>query len=344
MTLFMYTVSVIKKGKFNMANYLQLGQGLMKHLPTAEGCTSTVKLSKKGIEALAKKNPELGKVIEEMTKGAENPTLEIAQKAQGNYAIAGFKIRNGETILGKGAYSTSTGANGVVEKMHVESGDIITTVTKEGNKVVSKNVSKSELAKAAQEKAKASEFMTEEIEGLNGERILSRKFKNGNVVETETLPDGTIKTTIKMPDGKQFTRFKKYTTSDLPSNPHLKEAFPEQHYRKFKRVQKDIYYDNGGLKYFSEPPQGTIYGERLGARSIVSEPILKYKGYKADLSNTNEPVEFVISTIGKAPEEVQYMEIAGFWLKEPQIVGQKNLASNSPLKNLHNSDVKQILS
>ncbi len=154
MTLYVYTVSVIKKGKFNMANYLRFGQSLMKYLPTAEGCTSTVKLSKKGIESLAKKNPELGKVIEEMTRGAENSTLEIAQKAKGNYAIAGFKIRNGETVLGKGAYSTSTGANGVVEKMHVESGDIITTVTKEGDKIVSKDVTKADLEKLALERLK----------------------------------------------------------------------------------------------------------------------------------------------------------------------------------------------
>ena len=51
-----------------MANYLQFGQALAKYLPMSEGCTSTVKLSKKGIEALAKKNPELGKVIEGMTR------------------------------------------------------------------------------------------------------------------------------------------------------------------------------------------------------------------------------------------------------------------------------------
>ena len=166
MTLYVYTVSVIKKGKFNMANYLQLGQGLMKHLPTAEGCTSTVKLSKKGIEALAKKNPELGKVIEGMTRGAENPTLEIAQKAKGNYAIAGFKVRNGKTVLGKGAYSTSTGANGVVEKMHVESGDIITTVTKEGDKVVSKDVTKADLEKLAVERLKKQISNAEDAEKL----------------------------------------------------------------------------------------------------------------------------------------------------------------------------------
>ena len=82
-----------------MANYLQLGQGLMKHFPQMEGCTSTIKLGKKGLEQLSKKNSELGKAIAELTEGVSNPTIEIAQKAQVNYAIAGFKIRNGETVL-----------------------------------------------------------------------------------------------------------------------------------------------------------------------------------------------------------------------------------------------------
>ena len=118
-----------------MANYLQFGQALAKHLPMSEGCTSTVKLGKKGIEALAKKNPELGKVIAEFTEGVTNPTLEIAQKAQGNYAIAGFKIKNGETILGKGAYSTSTGAKGAVEKMHIETINMVHRICKEGDNI-----------------------------------------------------------------------------------------------------------------------------------------------------------------------------------------------------------------
>ena len=139
-----------------MQNYLKLGQGLMKHLPQAKGSSAAVKLGKEGIEALAKENPELGRVVAELTGGAKNPTLEIAQKAQGNYAIAGFKIRSGETVLGKGAYSTSQGARGIVEKMHVENGDIITTISKEGEDVVSRSASKKELARAAQEKAKAS--------------------------------------------------------------------------------------------------------------------------------------------------------------------------------------------
>ena len=136
-----------------MADYLHLGQVLMRHLPSSKGSSSTVKLGKEGIEALVKKNPELGQVVAEFTEGIKNPTLEIAQKAQGNYAIAGFKIRSGETVLGKGAYSTSQGAKGVVEKMHVEKGDIITTISKEGEEVVTSSVSKKDLARAAQEKA-----------------------------------------------------------------------------------------------------------------------------------------------------------------------------------------------
>ena len=193
-----------------MANYLlQFGQAIAKHLPMTEGCTSTVKLSKKGIEALAKKNPEFGKAIAEVTEGATNPTIEIAQKAQGNYAIASFKIRSGETVIGKGAYSTSTGANGAVEKMHFEKGDIVTTVSKEGSaNPVTKEVSKTELARIEQEKAKASEFMTKETTGLNGEKILTRKFKNGNTIETTVLDNGTIQTKVILPDGKSYTRYK----------------------------------------------------------------------------------------------------------------------------------------
>ena len=65
-----------------MANYLQFGQALAKHLPMTEGCTSTVKLGKKGIEALSKKNPELGKVIEGMdiVHNIENVEVKILEK------------------------------------------------------------------------------------------------------------------------------------------------------------------------------------------------------------------------------------------------------------------------
>ena len=281
MTLYVYTVSVIKKGKFNMANYLQLGQGLMKHLPTAEGCTSTVKLSKKGIEALAKKNPELGKVIEGMTRGAENPTLEIAQKAKGNYAIAGFKIRNGETILGKGAYSTSTGANGVVEKMHVESGDIITTVTKEGDKVVSKNVSKSELAKAAQEKAKASEYTTKVRKGkkgFEGDEVLVRKFKDGTTVETSTY-DGIVQTKVTKADGTSYIRRKQIESKSLSDEEAraLKQIYPD--ILGFTRLNKGTRVLNDGSNGFVElPNQGFIYGVDMNGNTLR---ILKYKGKNA---------------------------------------------------------------
>lgn len=264
-----------------MANYLQLGQSLMKHLPTAEGCTSTVKLSKKGIEALAKKNPELGKVIEGITKGAENPTLEIAQKAQGNYAIAGFKIRNGETILGKGAYSTSTGANGVVEKMHVESGDIITTVTKEGDKVVSKDVSKSDLARVAQEKAKASEYTTQVRKGrkgFEGDEVLVRKFKDGTTVETTTY-DGITQTKVTKADGTSYTRRKQIESKSLSDEETkaLKQIYPD--ILGFKRINKGVRVLNDSSNGFVElPNQGSIYGIDTNGNTLQ---LLKYKGRNA---------------------------------------------------------------
>lgn len=261
-----------------MANYLKLGQGLMRHLPQAKGSSSTVKLGKEGIEALAKKNPELGKVIAEFTEGIKNPTLEIAQKAQGNYAIAGFRIRSGETVLGKGAYSTSQGAKGIVEKMHVEKGDIITTITKEGELVVSKNVSKKDLARAAQEKAKASEFMTKEVKGLNGERILVRKLKNGNTVETTTRKDGSVCTKVTLPDGNWYTRVKYYTETPLG----LEEAkFLEQKPTMFdfRRVDKHVIMNSKANLYKDSvrmPKQGRIYATDL--RTMDDKLVAKYKG------------------------------------------------------------------
>ena len=179
-----------------MANYLKLGQGLMRHLPQAKGSSSTVKLGKEGIEALAKKNPELGKVIAEFTEGIKNPTLEIAQKVQGNYAIAGFKIRSGETVLGKGAYSTSKGAKGIIEKMHVEKGDAITTIFKEGEEVISKSASKKELEKLAIEKKKKlisevddiKKFINE-LENLDSSRGFHANFMDSQNIELlEKLP------------------------------------------------------------------------------------------------------------------------------------------------------------
>ena len=161
-----------------MANYLQLGQGLMKHFPQMEGCTSTIKLGKKGLEQLSKKNPELGKAIAELTEGVSNPTIEIAQKAQGNYAIAGFKIRNGETVLSKGAYSTSNGANGVVEKMHLEQDGIITTISKENGKTKMNVVDEEMLPQFIKtKKENVPEVVKPQIPELSHEQMVDQFFK-----------------------------------------------------------------------------------------------------------------------------------------------------------------------
>ena len=267
-----------------MANYLQLGQALAKHLPMTEGCTSTVKLSKKGIEALAKKNPEFGKAIAEVTEGVANPTLEVAQKAQGNYAIAGFKIKNGETVIGKGAYSTSAGTNGTVEKMHFEKGDIIANVFREGSaNPVTKEVSKAELARIKQEKAKASEFMTKELPNLNpGERILRRKLKNGNVIETLSRTDGSICTTVTKPDGNWYSRNKIITSTDLsPEETNLLKKFFPSHFN-FKRIEVQTSMLNkaglGKTGSVKMPKKGRIYGTNIDSKNFDNELIVKYEG------------------------------------------------------------------
>ena len=266
-------------------NILKLGQGLAKCLPMSEGCASTVKLSKQGIEALAKKNPELGNILSGITEGAANPTLEIMHKAQGNYAIAGFRIKSGETVLGKGAYSTSNGANGVVEKMHFEKGDVITTISKEGKaEPIISETSKTELAKAAQERAKASEYMTTETLGKNGERILKRKLHNGDKVEMTIHKDGIIRTKITKPDGKWYAREKFYTTTEFTPDEEkvLHQIFPRD-YLYFRRLDKNVRLYNPRNEFVGVemPKSGRLYGINLDSLDDVK--LLEYNGRRSHI-------------------------------------------------------------
>lgn len=331
-----------------MANYLQLGQALAKHLPMTEGCTSTVKLSKKGIEALSKKNPELGKVISEFTEGATNPTLEIAQKAQGNYAIAGFKIRSGETVLGKGAYSTSTGAKGAVEKMHVEKGDIITTISKEGNaEAVVSDVSKTDLVKAAQEKAKASEYMTKEVPGLNGDRVLVRKFKNGNTIEVTTRKDGSVRTKVTRPDGKWYAREKSYTTTELSGDEaKILNEMGYRNYLDFKRVDKNVRLSNaanwGGVEM---PKSGRIYGTDL--YSLDDIKLLDFKGFNTSLPGQKPSLGGykVRELDGRTPKEVILDLRANdkYGYPTTAIIGKEKLNDWNALANVYPRNLRSLL-
>lgn len=78
---------------------------LVNYVPKAEGSQGTIKLAAKQLEQIAEKEPEVGKVIQELTKGAKNPTLEIGYKAQSNYSIAGMRLRDGKNTLASGAVS-----------------------------------------------------------------------------------------------------------------------------------------------------------------------------------------------------------------------------------------------
>ena len=78
---------------------------LVSYVPKAEGSQGTIKLAAKQLEQIAEKEPEVGKVIQELTKGAKNPTLEIGYKAQSNYSIAGMRLRDGKNTLASGAVS-----------------------------------------------------------------------------------------------------------------------------------------------------------------------------------------------------------------------------------------------
>ena len=204
-----------------MVNYLQLGQNLMKHFPLAEGCSSTIKLSKKGIEALGKRNPELGKLLSGLTDEIAEPTVVIAQKMKGNYGITGFKIRSDDSVISKGTYSISKAANDVVEKVHVESDGLITTISKEKGKINTKITDRDEIIDATKKlEPKVSKWSHEENVNSFFNRqadVIKGLDKNNNWIKQdlihlspkelkllEEVMDDAAKKGIKIPYGKDY--------------------------------------------------------------------------------------------------------------------------------------------
>ena len=142
-----------------MLDYFKLGQGIINNFPTTEG---SISLGEKGIQAFQKKNPELKESLDELTKDVTNPSIEIAQKAQGNYSIAYFKLKSGNKLLKQGAYSTTKSPDGVVEKVHVEADGLVTTMSKENGKTKMRVIEKPETSSTPQ-KPSSTELTHEEI-------------------------------------------------------------------------------------------------------------------------------------------------------------------------------------
>lgn len=236
-----------------MVDYFKLGQGLIKAFPTTEG---TISLGEKGIKSFAKRNPELGKSITELTDGVTNPTIEIVQKAQGNYSIACFKLKSGENLLEKGAYSTSGGSNGIVEKVHVESDGLITTMSKENGKTNMRVIEQPETQKVNdinipkeyklthEEKVdKFFKLQSDVVKGLDKNNHWMKQdisnLSSKEIEELERFMNDAYKKGIKIPYEKDY----KYLEMLLPmtdGKKHLVKIFPN--YNKGK-INMRIYMD-----------------------------------------------------------------------------------------------------
>lgn len=102
---------------------------LVKNLPKMEGSKGTVTLGCKQLEAMG----EHGKEVAEAMRCVDASTLDVAYKAKSNYSIAGFRLKNGQKVVGNGAVSLENpGAQNSVMKYRVSLGENGRTMTSNG--------------------------------------------------------------------------------------------------------------------------------------------------------------------------------------------------------------------
>lgn len=86
-------------------------------LPKTEGAAGRITLGRTQLMELAKKDQKAAQLIQKGLSGTKNPKLDIAYKAESNYAIAGMRLRDGKQVLGQGAVSiTNPGSSQAVIK------------------------------------------------------------------------------------------------------------------------------------------------------------------------------------------------------------------------------------
>lgn len=74
---------------------------LVKRLPAMEGSAAKVTFGQKQLNFMGKEGKEISKLL----SGVNASSVDVAYKANSNYAIAGFRLRDGKKIVGKGAVS-----------------------------------------------------------------------------------------------------------------------------------------------------------------------------------------------------------------------------------------------
>lgn len=93
---------------------------IVKALPKTEGTAGRITLGRTQLAELGKQDNEAGKLIQKVLKDVKDPKLDVAYKAESNYAIAGMRLRDGKQVLNQGALSiTNPGSSQAVVKYRV---------------------------------------------------------------------------------------------------------------------------------------------------------------------------------------------------------------------------------
>lgn len=99
---------------------------IVKILPKTEGSAGKITLGRTQLTELAKQDKQAGKLIQKTLENAKEPALDIAYKAEANYAIAGMKVRDGKKVIGQGAVSiTNPGSSEAVVKYRASAGQTL---------------------------------------------------------------------------------------------------------------------------------------------------------------------------------------------------------------------------
>ncbi len=90
---------------------------IVKALPKTEGAAGKITLGRTQLEALGNQNQNAKRLVHETLNSLKNPKLDLAYKAESNYAIAGLRLRDGKEVVGQGAVSiTNPGSSQAVVK------------------------------------------------------------------------------------------------------------------------------------------------------------------------------------------------------------------------------------
>ena len=90
---------------------------IVRSLPKTEGATGRITMGRTQLEALGSQNQNAQRLIHNTLDSLKNPKLDVAYKAESNYAIAGMRLRDGKKVIGQGAVSiTNPGSSKAVVK------------------------------------------------------------------------------------------------------------------------------------------------------------------------------------------------------------------------------------